>query len=91
MLKSIIFAHPYLASFVFLVLWCAFGYLEAKVLSRDFACVTWALATIGSAWAVADKCGLGIGGWLLGIAILIAGAGWIAYYWTVHGVPRQDA
>jgi hypothetical protein len=84
MLYSIINAHPYLASFALLVLWCGIGYLEGRFISRGFACVTWALAVLASALAVVEKSDLGPLGWGLAAAILLGGAAWIIYYYNFH-------
>jgi len=84
MLHWVINSHPYLASFAFLVLWCAMGYLQGRFISRVFACLTWSVAVLASALAVAEKSDLGPLGWALAIAVLLAGTAWIIYYYNFH-------
>ena len=81
MLDWIVKVHPYLASFIFLVLWCSIGYLEGRFISPVFACVTWALAIIASVLALVEMPGLGPLGWVFAIPILLAGGVGIVYYY----------
>lgn len=84
MLDWVINTHPYLASLAFLVVWCAIGYLEGRFISRVFACVTWALATLASALAVVEKSDLGPLACALAVAILLGGTAGIIYHWNFH-------
>src|SRR3954462_8169919 len=89
MLDSFINLHPYLASFVFLVLWCLIGYFEGRFISRVFACVTWSITIVASVLALTRLPGLGLVRFAVGIAIIALGTAWIAYY-CKHGVSTTS-
>jgi len=84
MLHWVIRAHPYLASFALLVVWCAIGFLQARFISRAFASVTWSIAILASAVAVAEQSDLGPLRWGLAIAIVLGGTARIVYYYNLH-------
>lgn len=89
MLNETIAAHPYLAAFLLLTVWCAIGYLEGRFLSPMMACVTWALAILASALAVIRMDNLRPLGWIMAIAIVSGGTASIIYYYKFHAA-RHD-
>jgi len=80
----IVKAHPYLASFIFLAVWCSIGYLEGRFISPVFACVTWSVAILASVIALIEMPGMGSLGWILAIPILLGGIGLIVRYYSRH-------
>lgn len=90
MLDWIVKVHPYLVSCIFLVLWCASGYLEGRFISPAFACVTCSLAILASILALVNMTGLGLVVWVFAIPILLGGGAWIIYYYSRYVRNRRE-
>jgi hypothetical protein len=73
--------HPYLASIIFLVLWCSLGYLEVRFVSPLMGYITWIFATIAASLAVLRIRGLILPSWFLAMSILVGGSASVIYYY----------
>ena len=82
MIDWIVNVHPYLASIIFLVLWCSMGYAEVRLVSPLMGYITWIFATIATSLAVLRIRGLIPPSWFLAMLILAGGSTSIIYY---HG------
>jgi len=84
MIDWIVNVHPYLASFIFLVLWCSLGYVESRLISPGFACVTWFVALIAVTLALLRITELGLLRWFLAVLVLSVGTTWIFRFYRAH-------
>ena len=90
MIDWIVNVHPYLAYIIFLLLWCAIGYLEVRFVSPLMGCGTWLFATVATSLAVFRIPGLILPGWLLGLLILTGGSTTVLWIYRVETRKRPS-